>query len=118
VDVSEGVTAFTAQSSNSISQAATSPANNPPMISTGVTIPSVTDMNTMDTAKYVFLGVTAGEDLHLAQIEVHNHEDDQFFQMLKENYHELRGLLREWFGIWKFSHCDFVKVFMPMALVT
>jgi hypothetical protein len=118
VGVSKGLTAFTAQSSSSIRQAATFPADNPLMVSIGVTIPSVTNVNTIDTAKYIFLGVTAGDGLHLAQIEVHNHDDDQFFHVLRGNYHRLRGLFREWFGIWKFSHCDFVKVSMPIALAT
>jgi hypothetical protein len=59
---------------------------------------------------YVLFGVTAGEDLQLAQIEVQDFKDDQFFEHLRERYNELRGFFRKWFGIWQYSHSEFVKV--------
>jgi hypothetical protein len=68
-------------------------------------------VNTQDKEKtYVLFGVTAGEDLHLAQIEVQDFKDDQFFEQLRERYNELRGFFRIWFGIWQYSHSEFVKV--------
>jgi hypothetical protein len=59
---------------------------------------------------YVLFGVAAGEDLQLAQIEVQDFKDDQFFEHLRERYNELRGFFRKWFGIWQYSHSEFVKV--------
>jgi hypothetical protein len=59
---------------------------------------------------YVLFGVTAGEDLQLAQIEVQDFKDDQFFEQLRERYNDLRGFFRKWFGIWQYSHSEFVKV--------
>jgi hypothetical protein len=70
------------------------------------------DVNMQEArGKFVLFGVTAGEDLHLAQIAVQDCRDDQFFEELKTKYNEIRGLFRRWFGIWRYSHCDFVKVF-------
>jgi hypothetical protein len=72
---------------------------------------SASNVNMQDKVKkYVFFGVTAGDDLHLAQIEVQDFKDDQFFEQLRERYNELRGFFRNWFGIWQYSHSGFVKV--------
>lgn len=72
---------------------------------------AASNVNMQDKVKiYVLFGVTAGEDLHLAQIEVQDFNDDQFFELLRERYNELRGFLRKWFGIWQYSHSEFVKV--------
>jgi hypothetical protein len=60
--------------------------------------------------KYVLFGVTTGEDFQLVQIEVQNYKDGQFFDQLREKYNEFRGFFRKWFGIWKYSHSEVVKV--------
>ena len=74
-------------------------------------VSAASNVNMQDKGKiYVLFGVTAGEDLHLAQIEVQDFKDDQFFEQLRERYNELRGFFRKWFGIWQYSHSAFVKV--------
>jgi hypothetical protein len=74
-------------------------------------VSAASKVNMQDKGKiYVLFGVTAGEDLHLAQIEVQDSKDDQFFEQLRERYNELRGFFRKWFGIWQYSHSEFVKV--------
>ena len=63
--------------------------------------------------RYVLLGVTVGDDLRLAQIEVRGAShttDDHFFKELRHQYTELRGLMRIWFSIYRYAHCQFVKV--------
>jgi hypothetical protein len=65
---------------------------------------------------YVFLGVTVGNDLRLAQIEVQAVSyatDDHFFKELRYKYTMLRGLFRRWFSIYRYAHCHFVKVMYP-----
>jgi hypothetical protein len=74
-------------------------------------VSAASKVNMQDKGKiYVLFGVTAGEDLHLAQIEVQDSKDDQFFEQLRERYNELRGFFRKWFGIWQYSHSEFVEV--------
>jgi hypothetical protein len=62
------------------------------------------------TDLFVLFGVTTGEDLQIAQIKVQSDDDLEFFKELKKRYYELRGFWRNWFGIWRYSHCDFTKV--------
>jgi hypothetical protein len=59
---------------------------------------------------YVMLGVMVGEDLDLAQIEIKEYKDAKFFRQLRDEYHAKRGFLRRWLSIWKYNHCDFIKV--------
>jgi hypothetical protein len=74
-------------------------------------VSAASNSNMKDGEKgYVLFGVTTGEDFQLAQIEVQYYKDDQFFDQLREKYNEFRGFLRKWFGIWKYSHSEFVKV--------
>jgi hypothetical protein len=60
--------------------------------------------------RYVLLGVTTGEDLRLAQIDVQDYRDEHFFHELRVRYNELRGVFGRYFSIWGYSHCDFIKV--------
>jgi hypothetical protein len=65
---------------------------------------------------YVLLGVTVGDDLRLAQIEVQDVShatDDHFFKELRYQYTVLRGSMRRWFSIYRYAHCHFVKVIYP-----
>lgn len=75
--------------------------------------PSGLKPNTFDMSvnqQRVLLLAKQGEDYKLAQICVGNSNCDIFFGTLKEEYFRLRGVLRGWFSIWRFSHCDFYKV--------
>ena len=85
--------------------------NLPAMPKSASRVSAASKVNMQDKGKiYVLFGVTAGEDLHLAQIEVQDSKDDQFFEQLRERYNELRGFFRKWFGIWQYSHSEFVEV--------
>jgi hypothetical protein len=61
-------------------------------------------------ALHVFFVVATSETHQLAQMDVQKLTDDKFFQLLKSEYFRLRGFLRKWMGIWRFSHCLFYKV--------
>jgi hypothetical protein len=50
-----------------------------------------------------------GGDYKLAQIRVTNANCHTFFRTMKKEYYRLRGLLRGWFSVWRYSHCDFYK---------
>jgi hypothetical protein len=58
----------------------------------------------------VFFVVNAGSDNHLAQIKAINVSTHQFFYKIRKEYYRLRGSLRSWFSIWRYSHCDFCVV--------
>jgi hypothetical protein len=73
------------------------------------------DLQSLPTT-YVLLGVTVGNNLRLAQIEVQDIShatDDHFFKELRYQYTMLRGLMRGWFSIYRYAHCHFVKVIYP-----
>ena len=59
---------------------------------------------------FVLLGVAVGDGNQLAQIEISNCKDDDFFQQLRISYNTTKGFLRRVFGIWIYAHCDFFKV--------
>lgn len=61
---------------------------------------------------FVLFGVKGTRrTLELAQINARKYVNDSaFFWDMRKQYRELRGFLRYWFSIWRFSHCDFVKV--------
>jgi hypothetical protein len=47
----------------------------------------------------------------IAQIKTEEHKEDKsFFLDLWNRYKELRGFWRNWFSVWQFNYCDFVKV--------
>ncbi|MCJ1434071.1 hypothetical protein MMC27_003437 [Xylographa pallens] len=60
--------------------------------------------------RFVFVGITKGNIVSLVQINVKDRVDDVFFECLKTEYKKCRGLIRRLLGIWRYSHCDFVKV--------
>lgn len=62
---------------------------------------------------FVLFGVKGTRrTLELAQINANKYlNDNAFFENMRKQYRELRGCLRYWFSIWRFSHCDFVKVY-------
>lgn len=61
--------------------------------------------------RFVFLAVESGSEHRLAQLDVYGLDDDCFFRLLREDYLALRGYLRRWLSIWKYSHCNFVTVY-------
>lgn len=54
--------------------------------------------------------VRRGLDYKLAQIRVRGRSCRVFFSTLKERYYNLRRLVRGWFGVWRYSHCEFYMV--------
>jgi hypothetical protein len=51
-----------------------------------------------------------GGDYRLAQICVSNMNCYTFFSTMNKEYFRLRGVLRGWFSVWRYSHCEFYKV--------
>jgi hypothetical protein len=72
---------------------------------------------THQTKTYVLLGTTVGEDIDLAQIEIQGHNDEQFFREPRTEYFKVRGIFRRVFSIWRYSHCDFVKVILTPSFL-
>lgn len=63
---------------------------------------------------WTLFGVHGGrKTLELGQI-CSNNSDNVFLRQLRETYRDLRGFWRVWFSFWQFSHCDFVKVNLPV----
>ena len=63
---------------------------------------------------WTLFGVHGGrKTLELGQI-CSNNSDNGFLRQLRETYRDLRGFWRVWFSFWQFSHCDFVKVNLPV----
>lgn len=46
-------------------------------------------------------------DYKLAQICVNGLTSHTFFSTLRDRYFHLRGFLRSWLSVWRYSHCDF-----------
>lgn len=63
---------------------------------------------------FVFLGIRLGDENRLAQIEIIDKKDDTFYEELKRSYKATKGILRRVLGIWKYAHCEFLKV--PISL--
>lgn len=66
-----------------------------------------------DHLRVVFLGANAAHGIRVSQIEVQHYKDGQFYETLRDRYLQLRGFMRNWFGVWIYSHCDFVMVNAP-----
>lgn len=60
--------------------------------------------------KFVFLGITKHNAICIAQINVRGYSDDAFFERLRIEYNNCRGLVQRLLGIWHYSYCNFVKV--------
>ena len=63
----------------------------------------------------VILMIKKGGEYKLAQISVANLHCYAFFKELRETYFSLRGLIRSYFSIWRYSHCDFYMVSVKQA---
>lgn len=46
----------------------------------------------------------------LAQTEVHNMSDAEFFAWIRNSYYSQRGIFAVWFGLFRFAHCEFFRV--------
>lgn len=79
--------------------------SNQQTVSTSIDMPS-------NNESFVLFGVKGTRrTLELAQINTRKCMNDfALFRDMRQRYRELRGFLRYWFSIWRFSHCDFVKV--------
>ncbi|OTA69145.1 hypothetical protein K449DRAFT_411975 [Hypoxylon sp. EC38] len=55
----------------------------------------------------VLFVVKRGPDYKMAQIGVDMLPCHVFFSTLRAKYFDLRGFLRSWFSVWRYSHCDF-----------
>jgi hypothetical protein len=62
------------------------------------------------TRQRVLFLAKRGGDYRLAQICVSNMNSHTFFSSMRKEYYRLRGFLRTWFSVWRYSHCDFYKV--------
>ena len=51
--------------------------------------------------------VKQSAEYKLAQICVNGLDSHTFFGTLRDKYFYLRGFLRSWFSVWRYSHCDF-----------
>lgn len=60
--------------------------------------------------RLIFVAVTKADEHRLGELEVQGLDDDCFFQQLRKEYLKRRGLMRRWFSIWAYDHCDFVMV--------
>lgn len=75
--------------------------------------PSGLEANVVDigiTRQRVLFLVKQSGDYKLAQICVSNINSYTFLSTMRTEYFRLRGVLRGWFSIWRYSHCDFYKV--------
>ncbi|KAI1660367.1 hypothetical protein F4813DRAFT_349696 [Daldinia decipiens] len=57
----------------------------------------------------VLFVVKRGADYKLAQIGVSGLSCHDFFSEMRKEYFRLRGFLRNWSSIWRYSHCDFYQ---------
>lgn len=64
--------------------------------------------------KRVLFMVKSGADYKLAQISVNGLTCHVFFSALRNKYFRLRGFLRGWFSVWRYSHCDFYMARIQM----
>jgi hypothetical protein len=67
--------------------------------------PEVIDIN-IPNHRVLFI-VKQGAEYKLAQICVKGLSCHIFFSTLRQKYFQLRGFLRSWFSVWRYSHCDF-----------
>ena len=58
----------------------------------------------------ILLLVERGEYYKLAQISLNGLDSQAFFNAMRVEYFRLRGFARNWFSVYRFSHCDFYKV--------
>jgi hypothetical protein len=68
------------------------------------------EITTPEATTFVLLGATIGHDVSLAQIKIQGDNDENFFRKLREEYTTRRDIFRQVFSIWRYTHCDFVKV--------
>jgi hypothetical protein len=59
---------------------------------------------------FVFLMAATGPLTKVSQISItRNTTTSAFFMSLKFEYLRLRGFLRRWFSVWRYSHCEFYQ---------
>jgi hypothetical protein len=63
-----------------------------------------------ESVLYVFLLVVSRNKLRVSQIALDGSGSSEFIKTLRKEYFKNRGTLRSTFSVWRFSHCNFVKV--------
>ena len=63
-----------------------------------------------DSLLYVFLGAKVGNIVRIYQIALDGSGSADFFDTLRKEYLNQRGILRNMFSDWRFSDCDFCRV--------
>jgi hypothetical protein len=68
-------------------------------------------------SQIIFLAVSRGEHEHsVVEISTAFMDDDAFYLTLKQNYQQIRGLLRRLFSFTIYSHCNFVRMGCELCL--
>lgn len=61
--------------------------------------------------RYVYFCVKLGTSYRFCTIRTDSMKSDaEFFSELKATYLRARGVLRSWFSIWQYDHCEFLRV--------
>lgn len=72
-----------------------------------------TSTNTMFTFRstmYVFTDITLSYNLQSDQFQVSTFEDRQFFDNVRSQHTRCKGILRKFFSVWVYGHCDFYNL--------
>ncbi|RDL36050.1 uncharacterized protein BP5553_06662 [Venustampulla echinocandica] len=88
-------------------QPASSSSANAPQFRTPGLKTEIVDIN-IPNHRVLFI-VKQGAEYKLAQICVEGLSCHIFFSTVRQKYFQLRGFLRSWFSVWRYSHCDFYK---------
>lgn len=59
--------------------------------------------------RYVLFMVPT-DRLQLSEIEAQGLCNEELFKRMREEYYRTKGWFRRWFGLMRFSHCEFYKV--------
>lgn len=87
-----------------------------PSLSQGTSLPRPGARPTFDLHVFLVLRHSSilGNSRRLAQTSVNFSSDDDFFSWIRSMYYLHRGFFPVWFGIRRYSHCEFFKVFSIM----
>lgn len=61
--------------------------------------------------RYVYMCIEKSGSYHFAALRSDRMKADvEFFSGLKAEYLKVRGLVRKWFSMWRYNHCEFFRV--------
>lgn len=72
-------------------------------------VPKFTSSRQFDNMRIILM-VKRGDEYGLSQIGLQKLDCHGFFSSLRREYFNLRGFVRGWFSVWRYSHCDFYTV--------